>query len=1696
GQVLYLQADVCDQARMKEGLSQAKERFGEIRGVVHTAGLAGGGSILDKDISSFEEVLGPKIKGTIILDELLCREPLDFICYFSSSAAILGDFGSCDYAVGNRFLMAYGHYRNNQQPGKTVVINWPLWKEGGMGSKEGDNAEMYLKSSGQRFLETEEGIFMFDRLLAQNDIQHLVLAGQPSRVHRFLGLAGNQSPAQTPDIYKPSGKGRRTEMKGLSLEQCLEWDLKELAGNVLKISRDKLDKEENFADFGFDSFSLAEFATILTGHYGIEITPAVFFGHSTIERLTQYFFTEHQQAIQDFYREDAAVQDVLQREPQAAASSRQRAGRFRFAAGSTPQGVPEPIAVIGMSGRFPGADTVEGLWNNLKDGRECITEIPASRWDWQKYYGDPHQEDGKTNSRWGGFISNADQFDSQFFEISPREAQVMDPRQRLLLQEAWKALEDAGYGAKQIKTNRIGMFVGVEQGDYQLLVKEKASVTSNNNAILAARLAYFLNLSGPVMAIDTACSSGLVAAHQACLSLRGHECDTAIAAGINLMLTPQAYIGMSQAGMLSADGKCFAFDKRANGLVPGEAVAAVVLKRLSRAEADGDPIYAVIQGNAVNYDGRTNGITAPSGVAQTSLLKAVYDQFKVNPEEIEYIVTHGTGTRLGDPVEINALYDAFKGYTSKQGYCALTSTKTNFGHTFAASGLLSLISLVEALRHETIPASLHCEQENDYINWKESPFYVNKAAKPWPKRDGKVRTGAVSAFGMSGTNVHMVVRSYSGKDTGSFQEQPPYYLLVLSAKTEDALQEKIQDMITVLQNKGQDLLRISYTGLEGRQHFNHRCAIVIQDHDDAIYVWKQAGSRERLPNLFKGKVPQDFKGQNVVQQYAQDMLKQSKSLQCDRSKYQEMLFALADFYCQGYEIDWSGLFGGKRIKRISLPTYPFAKERYWVRETETTPNASPPITGYIHPLLHQNTSDFSEQRFTSTFTGQEFLLADHVVQGQHLLPGVAYLEMARAAVEQVTGALEGQKIQISLKNIVWMHPITVRHNPARVHIGLYPEENGEITYVIYSQHDEADTERVIHSQGVAMLGPVGEGQRMDLQAIKSECDRGVLSSAQCYEAFSLMGFDYGPGYQGLEKVYLGSDKVLAKISLPSSVCGTGDQFVMHPSLMDSALQASIGLLLAPDSRIQSGGDVPSTMSLPFALQEMEIFRGCSSTMWVLLRYSNGTKAGDKVQKLDIDLCDDQGRVCIRMKGFSTRMRGGDSWQSETIMMTPVWDVIAVEGGRDFSAKAQRVVIVGGREDSRSAVLQYYPDAQVLEIKPRDTIEIISKKLLARGAIDHIIWIAPYKPVTTISDDILITDQNEGVLQVFRIIKALLGLGYADNDLSWSLITVQVQSVHKNETINPTHASLHGLIGSMAKEYPHWKVRLIDLNAESDWPIDDILNLPADPEGDILAYRGKEWYRQQLIQLHIPAPERTLYRPEGVYVVIGGAGGIGEVWTEYMIRTYQAHVIWIGRREKDATIQAKLDRLASLGPSPQYIKADATDQKALQQAYEKIKKLYPQIHGVVHSAIVLLDKSLANMDEERFNNALSAKVNVSVRMAQVFQKEPLDFVLFFSGLIAFTKSPGQSNYASGCAFEDAFASRLSQEWPCVVKVMNWGYWGSVGVVAAKAYQDRMAQVGVGSIEPPEAMEALEVLLAGTMDQIALVKTTKPNFLNRQ
>ena len=1227
GGVMYLKADVCDANAMKSAVTRAKERFAVIDGVIHAAGVESTQTILEMKASDFQRVIDPKINGTLVLDQALKDEPLDFMVYFSSSAAILGDFGACNYAIGNRFQTAFARRRNELvtqggRHGKTVVINWPVWKQGGMGADKGDQTDFYLKTSGQRALETQEGLELFEQLLSDQRRQHLVLVGRRERVFQFLNSDGaSRVRAANP----PIGRGRKPEMKGFSVEECVLWDLRELVGSLLKIKRARLKADANFADLGFDSISLAEFAEALTRHFDIEITPALFLGHSTLNKLCRYFMSEHDDAVHTFYARRSPTES--KREPTAdpldAASAAVNAALPKVQ--TLGRCDEEPIAIIGMSGRFPQARDVEAMWEILAAGRDTIEEIPADRFDWREHYGDPASDRRKTNGKWGGFIPGVAEFDPLFFELSPREAEGMDPRQRLLLQEAWNALEDAGCGPRQLQNRKVGLFVGAEEGDYVFLAEE-GEITSNHNGILASRLAYFLDLRGPTMAINTACSSGLVAAHQACVSLRSGECDMAVVAGVNLILTPACLVAMGQSGMLSKDGKCFVFDKRANGMTPGEAVVAMVLKPLAKAEADGDPIHATIRASSVNYDGKTNGITAPSGVAQTELLTEVYSKADLHAGDVEYIVTHGTGTKLGDPVEINALYDAFKGADEKRSYCALTSTKSNFGHTFAASGLLSAVSLVKAFQNDLIPASLHCETENDYIKWDKSPFFVNKTARPWPRQENRKRLGGVSAFGMSGTNAHMVFEEYCETPNSNW-EASPYHLLVLSAKTPEALKERVSALIKVWQTETiarVGLESVSYTLLEGRHHFRRRLAVVAADFDDAIAAWKASITEEQNPNVFQGLVSLEFKGRKAIRKHAADLMRQCRDGVTDAEDYRDALQALADYYCQGYDLDWSLLFGARPPGRIHLPTYPFERNHYWVSDGGNSRGNKQPAS-QLHPLLHYNTSDFSEQKFSSAFTGQEPFLVDHVVHGQKILPGVGILEMVREAIEQ-SADRQDRHTEYQLRNVVWLRPIVVSDDGLDVELGL-TEQDGGVEFECRTRSDEHGATPVTHATGLASTLETTPPQSLDIPALKQRMQHGRLSTDQCYEAFATGGLSYGPFYRGLQDLLIGDEETLARISLPEAARGV-DGFVLHPSLMDAAFQSILGLEVLSND--------PSAPRLPFAIERLTVFAVCPPQAWAWTRRSASSGTDDHVVKLDIDLCDADGNVAVRIEGFSTR----------------------------------------------------------------------------------------------------------------------------------------------------------------------------------------------------------------------------------------------------------------------------------------------------------------------------------------------------------------------------------------------------------------------------------------------------------------------------
>src|SRR5581483_7072913 len=425
----------------------------------------------------------------------------------------------------------------------------------------------------------------------------------------------------------------------------------------------------------------------------------------------------------------------------------------------TASSTPEPVAIIGVSGCFPQAKDVDALWANLLEGRDCISEIPKTRWE------------NETNIKHAGLIDGVDEFDPLFFGISPLEAQAMDPQQRLLMTYVWKVIEDAGYSAQSISGSKTALFVGTSNSGYNTLLTsiEGYSATGQVPSVGPNRMSYFLNLHGPSEPIDTACSSALVAVHRAVVALHTGQCEMAIVGGVNTLVTPDLHISFSKAGMVCEDGKCKTFSAKANGYVRGEGVGMLMLKPLSAAERDGDHIYGLIRGSAQNHGGRANSLTAPNPSAQADLIKAAFKRAGVDPRTVSYIEAHGTGTPLGDPIEVQGLQTAFKELTQSQalptGYCGLGSIKSNIGHLELAAGVAGVIKVLLQMKHRTLVKSLHCDEINPYIQLEGSPFYVLQEQRSWvalKDDNGRElpRLAGVSSFGFGGVNAHVVLEEY------------------------------------------------------------------------------------------------------------------------------------------------------------------------------------------------------------------------------------------------------------------------------------------------------------------------------------------------------------------------------------------------------------------------------------------------------------------------------------------------------------------------------------------------------------------------------------------------------------------------------------------------------------------------------------------------------------------------------------------------------------------------------------------------------------------------------------------------------------------------------------------------------------------------------------------------------------------------
>ncbi|MGZ9709219.1 SDR family NAD(P)-dependent oxidoreductase [Glaciimonas sp. GNP009] len=1164
--------------------------------------------------------------------------------------------------------------------------------------------------------------------------------------------------------------------------------------------------ERPLMEMGLDSADLLLLNEKMSHHYGVALNPAFFFQYNTADKIAAYFCDAN-----------IDLKSPLPGQPKANTAPKQMpplAGDRQIR--------PEDIAIIGMACRLPGGiDTPNAFWNLLREGASLVGDLPAGRWQWPTEIDPASKHKGIDR---GAFLDDAASFDAPFFRISPAEAESMDPQQRLMLELSWQAIEHAGYAPQSLAGSDTGVFIGASGSDYaRLLDHIDAPVdahygTGSSMAVLANRISYFYDFVGPSLLLDTACSSSLVAVHEAIQSIRSGEASQALVGGVNLIFHPANSIAYYKAGMLAKDGLCKTFDQSANGYVRSEGAVMLLLKPLAIALTDGDRVHAVIKGSACNHGGQASGLTVPNPAQQARLLQTAWRSAEIDPRSLGYIEAHGTGTSLGDPIEVQGLKQAFEPVFMRDANaafeiaCGLGSVKTNIGHLEAAAGITGLLKTVLCLQQRQLPASLHFHRLNQHIRLSDTHLYIVDCFQEWTlPANGGLRTAGVSSFGSGGTNAHVVLTEYMADPAqenraGRIDSGTPE-IFVLSAKTRAQLLAYTRKYIAWLNSD--ESLPVTLHDLarqlqSGRQVMAERLALVVADRSALL---------EGL-NGFCASQPQDNPETAGIQMLRSGTSAVSAPLQAltegeaGRTFIRSMIShgeweKIALLWQSGVNVDWSLMYEShiEGLKRIAVPTYPFARHRYWL-----------PQSGH----------------------------ADTVVSAP-LASDMAPLMLAP----------------------LWR----------------------QVTFA------------------VAVNSALSPAPHQNLLVIGASTEQALAIGA----------------------IHVG----------------------IHALQIDSAA--------TPES------------------------------------------IGDDLQRLETS--------------------------------------------------------------------GYRPN--------------------------HILWIAP-----PASEAELIGQQAVGVLSLFKLIKALLASTsyYSDGALDWTIVTCGTQAVFEADAIAPAHAGVHGLAGTLAREYPRWTIRSLDLENGVKWDIATSMRLPADPNGEVLACRSGLWYKRFLSPI-VDLPGSTpVYRQRGVYVVIGGAGGIGEAWTRHVMTHYAAQVIWIGRRTQDAALQARLTELAVLGPPPLYLSADACDRASLQAALTSIKQIYPAVHGVIHSAVGLFDHSLAEMSEQRFGDILSVKIDASINLAQVFGQEALDFILYFSSIVALEKNGGLSGYAAGGAFEDAFALHLSERLPCAVKVINWGHWEiGTGATISDAAKIRLHQSGRLPLQPAQAMSALQNMLGTPIRQMAVIRTARPDLL---
>ncbi|HAT2830530.1 TPA: SDR family NAD(P)-dependent oxidoreductase [Klebsiella oxytoca] len=1325
--------------------------------------------------------------------------------------------------------------------------------------------------------------------------------------------------------------------------------------------------------------------------------------------------------------------------------SLQEVERLRKTLADSPQVGSEPIAIIGLGMRLPGAVTqLSDLWQLLKSGGDAVSPIPDARWSAQKNYDPNPDAPGKTYVREAAFLDNVDLFDADFFGISPRETKHIDPQHRLLLETSWHALEQAGVVPETLKQRKIGVFVGIGPSDYDAIQStnkdaEAYRILGTHTSFAAGRIAFCLGLQGPAVSIDTACSSSLVALHQACQSLRLNECEMALASGVQVMADEGMFVQLSRTKALAPDGRSKTFSANADGYGRGEGAVVLVLEKLSRAQAQGRNILAVIRGSAVNHDGASSSITAPNGLSQQAVLRTALENAKLTAADIDVVECHGTGTALGDPIEVQAIAEVYGINRPAANPLHIGAVKTNIGHLESASGLAGVAKIIAAMQYQALPPTIHTLPRNPHLDWTALPVKVTESLQPWPRAaGGKTRRAGVSAFGLSGTNAHVILEEPPQSEILPRDKLDPAVPLpfLLCAKTAPALQAQARQLHEWLLSRPEiSLIDLAGTLALHHTHFSHRAAIVTAQRQTLLAALRSLANDSNPAN----KLLDDSPGP-------------------DEPKLDEPVHSLLNSHRLAMEflreeaVDWPLAFAPFSPQHLDLPGYPFQRKRHWIDGGTSHPQRSPDtsLSSGRYPLGGQRITlpDGRVVHQIEIGPAIQTYLADHKVYGYIVVPGAFYLA-ALLSVAQAHWPDEA----VELNDVQFLRALTFPHpsDSAMLLIELLPAtaaDDGFSARLSVQLHSQwmllatADLKRASRPRGEENVTLSGE-----------HYSPLFVDRAAMIKRLANMQVDWRARWQWLgETSRIDEYTTIGRLTAPAQV--SLDDAPIPAGLIDNAFAFSLFATEETEHQIPQ---------LPFAVEHLYWSGRHKPVTWAkhTLRVQDDASRGHTLA--NIFFCDDEGNVQALLEGITTRHAPAHRFlhgQQSCGLFSLRWSPLPIPA----SPPANQMYLLG------DVPADAMPDG--LSVKQYVTVEQLAQSLSTENhgnpTFDSVLFCRSHSLGSPVEEAHQMTADVMQQLQNW-----LADPLFADSGLT--IVTQGAVATSTDEEIVRLYqAPVWGLVRSAQSEHPQRKIRLLDMDDEpasfSAW----LSALSGDfPQ---LALRTGRFHHPTLSSDTPPVDSRHFF-DSGTVLLTGGTGALGASIARHLVTQHGCKSLLLLSRqgERAPCATALRQELQQAGAKVTIAACDVADKTSLSQALAQVPFDYP-LTSVIHLAGVIQDGSFELMTRQDLTAALRSKLDSAVYLDELTQSHTLSSFILFSSLSGLLGTPGQANYAAANTFLDALAQRRRVNGQPAIS-LAWGPWDEGGMAGQvnPAGMARIQKMGLSLLSQQQGLALFDSAL---------------------